>query len=697
MLKIRDIMSSIAYAGSPRQTIREAAQAFITHTLGEIPVINADGSLSGIIGPTQLMRAIDRNLDFDNPIEKIMIRDVVVTTPDAEWDSIDPAWTHIIPVVEKGRIVGVVVPPGDPGEQNLFQFIHSAPIPCLLNSTHDSLVIINLNKQIVLFNKGAERIFALGQEMVLGKDYLEVFPEGCLHEVLETQKSAVQHKRTYQGKTYVSLSSPIFSGGKLMGAIEALQDISHIENISHELEYTKKLKEEMDAIIEASFDSIFVTDATGQVLSLNEAYTRITGIQAEDIIGKNMYDLVEQGLYDRSATTMVIETHRPVTFTQKIKTGKTLLVTGNPIFDEEGKLVRVLTNGRDITELNRLKQEVEQAYSLSKHYEEELKRATMASREMVIYSEKSKEVFDLIVRVAKVDSTVLVYGESGVGKELIMRELHNNSPRKNKPFLSINCAAIPESLLESELFGYNSGAFSGARKEGKMGIFELANGGTLCLDEIGELPLNLQAKLLRVIQEKEISRIGGTASIHVDVRIITATNRDLWDMVTKRQFREDLYYRLHVVPISVPPLRERKEEIPALVFHFLKTFNEKYGMNKVLDEKLMAAFMDYHWPGNVRELRNVIERAVVTSSEAVITAIKLEGHNEEVSGEYLGTKDHLPNIELREKVALYEKKLIQQYVDIYKTSRKAAEALGVSQTTIVRKAGQYGIDLGSKQ
>jgi len=195
----------------------------------------------------------------------------------------------------------------------------------------------------------------------------------------------------------------------------------------------------------------------------------------------------------------------------------------------------------------------------------------MESREMVINSEKTKELFDLIVRVSKVDSTVLVCGESGVGKELVMKELHKNSPRREKPFLSINCAAIPESLLESELFGYENGAFSGARKEGKMGIFELANGGTLCLDEIGELPLNLQAKLLRVIQEEEITRIGGTSSMAIDVRIIAATNRDLWEMVTKRQFREDLYYRLNVVPIYVSPLRERKEEIPALGFSLLKS------------------------------------------------------------------------------------------------------------------------------
>lgn len=692
-MKVRDIISDLPYICSPDQTIDEVINAFFINKIEEAPVVNPDTSLAGFIGKKQLHKAIDEQMGFDTPIEKVMLRDVLSVSPDFDLDEISIVPARSLPVTEKGKLVGVI------SHEHLNQYIqaeHITSLPqmaAIIDAMPDGIMVLDANTKIVYFNQAAERLLEMPGEILLGKPYQDIFPHGRLHKALDGKRGISSRKISFRGKVHLSISTPIRKDDRVIGALEIMQDISHLEDISHELEYTKKLKAEMDDIIEASFDSIFVTDAKGYVLSINDAYTRITGIKAADIIGKNMYELVEQGLYDRSATIVVIETHKPVTFTQKIKTGKTLLVTGNPIFNEHGQLVRVLTNGRDITELNRLKQEVEQAYSLSKLYEEELKRA-VESRELVINSEKTKELFDLIIRVSKVDSTVLVYGESGVGKELVMKELHKNSPRREKPFLSINCAAIPESLLESELFGYEGGAFSGARKEGKMGIFELANGGTLCLDEIGELPLNLQAKLLRVIQEEEITRIGGTSSMSIDVRIIAATNRDLWEMVTKRQFREDLYYRLNVVPIYVSPLRERKEEIPALVFHFLKMFNEKYGMNKVLDQRLVAMLMDYDWPGNVRELKNVIERAVVTSNDSVIRTIKLAGSINE--GYHPGQPEKIedaPGTSFKEKVSLFEKQLLQEYIDIYRSSRKVAHALGVSQTLVIRKAAKYGIPL----
>jgi len=555
------------------------------------------------------------------------------------------------------------------------------------------IIAIDTDRKVLIYNQTAEKILGIPKTRVLNRDYLKVFPNGSLHWALTSKQGNSNVKFVNQNKTYLSMNRPIIAGNKILGAVASIQDISELEHVSLELEYTKKLKAEMDAIIEASFDSIFVTDAKGNVLSVNEAYTRITGIKAQDLIGKNMYDLVEQGLYDRSATIMVIETKKPVTFVQNIKNGTTLLVTGNPIFDQNGELVRVLTNGRDITELNRLKQEVEQAHNLSKHYEEELKRMRRNSCRMVVYSEKSREILDLAKRIGKVDSTVMIYGESGVGKELIAQELHKSSSRSHKPLICINCAAIPEELLESELFGYERGAFTGCKKEGKMGIFELANGGIIFLDEIGELPINLQSKLLRVIQERELLRIGGSKPISIDVRIIAATNRNLPEMIRKGLFREDLYYRLNVVPIHVPPLRERKEEIPLLAYYFLQVFNEKYNMQKTLDERVINVLLEYDWPGNIRELRNVIERAVVTSADTIISSISLKGS---VNQNNTPDNRYDPVLDLKKKVQEYEKRLIQQYAGIYTSSRKLAKALGVSQTTIVRKAAHYGINLEAK-
>lgn len=565
--------------------------------------------------------------------------------------------------------------------------ITSSELNTLINSVYNAIIGIDDDEHIRIFNLAAEKIFGMRSEDILGKPYQDIFPKGPLAEILESGKIQASQKVYYQDKILVSNRSPVVEDGKILGAVAVLQDISELEKVSNELKYTKELNNELDAILNESFDYMFLTDAKGKVLRVNKAYTRITGIQADDVLGKSMYDLLDQNFFDKAATVEVIKKNKRVTFTQKIKTGKTVLVTGNPIFNENGELIRVLTNGRDITELNKLKQEVEQAQELSRHYQEELKRIKMQSEgDYIAVSQQMKDIFHLIDRMGRVDSTILIQGESGVGKEIIAQEIHKYSYRKDKPYIKINCAAIPDNLLESELFGYEAGAFTGAQRNGKLGLFELANKGTLFLDEIGELPLSLQVKLLRVIQEGEIRRLGGSKAVEVDVRLITATNRNLWEMVSKKQFREDLFYRLNVIPIYVPPLRERKEDIPALINHFTNIFNNKYAMSKRLDEGLTRKMLSYEWPGNVRELRNVIERALVSSPEQLINEIKLSNY-ESVSS------DEAPPISFKDKVESYEKELLSKYIRQYGSSRKAARALGVSQTTIVRKAGRYNISL----
>lgn len=693
-MQVRDIMIPLSQVCKHEQTLKELADLFLLHGVDGFPVVNSQGKFVGCIGKKQMYRAVAEGVDFATPVHELMVSNIMTVAPETTLEEMYPLSNSMVPVVQNGKILGVVTREAVASYSNLNASHYSMQMEAAFDAIYDGIIGIDINQNILIFNKAAEELLDISRLSILNRSYLEVFPQGILHRVLENRQGALNQKVSHEDKTLLSINSPIVVKGKVIGAIAALQDISRLEQVSHELEYTKKLKAEVDAIIEASFDSIFVTDAKGNVLSINEAYTRITGITAEEIMGKNMYDLVQEGLYDRSATIEVIETHQSVTFVQKIKTGKTLLVTGNPVFNDKGQFVRVLTNGRDITELMLLKQEVEQAHSLSRHFQEELKKATMNSKEIVIHSDKSREIMDLTIRLGKVDSTVLIYGESGVGKELVARELHKNSIRKDQPLVSINCAAIPEGLLESELFGYDSGAFSGAKKGGKMGIFEMANGGTLFLDEIGEMPITLQSKLLRVIQEKEILRVGGTTPVSIDVRLITATNRDLWDMARKGQFRQDLYYRLNVVPIRVPPLRERKEEIPALAYYFLHIINEQYGLHKKLDERLIAKLMEYEWPGNIRELRNVVERAVVTSPDTVIKTVKLSGNINQDEKEYDTEMEDPPTIDLREKVNAYEKDLIQRYVETYKSSRKVAKALGVSQTTVMRKVALYGISLG---
>jgi TyrR family helix-turn-helix protein len=307
-----------------------------------------------------------------------------------------------------------------------------------------------------------------------------------------------------------------------------------------------------------------------------------------------------------------------------------------------------------------------------------------------------KTLLSTVVRLAQFDSTILVTGESGTGKELIAETLHKNSTRKNGPFIKVNCGAIPENLLESELFGYDYGAFTGAKKEGKAGYFQLATGGTLFLDEIGDLPFNLQVKLLRVLQNKEIVRVGGSKSIPVDVRIVTGTNHNLLEQVEKKMFREDLYYRLNVVPIHVPPLRDRKEDIPALVTHFMQLYNRKHKLNKKIAPELVDIFMGYSWPGNVRELENLIERLLVVTTKDLITREDLPSFLTEAlpsSSEILVT-GILP---LQDAVETVEKQILTKAYEKYRTTRQMAKELKVDASTVVRKAAKYGITSSNQE
>lgn len=396
-------------------------------------------------------------------------------------------------------------------------------------------------------------------------------------------------------------------------------NIINDENADYKGAY-KDLMDEFNAIFDSSDDGIHITDGKGVTLRFNKSCERIDGIKADYIIGKNMEELVQEGVYSESVALAVIRDKKQISMLQKVN-GKEVIGTGTPIFKND-EVYRVVINSRDITELNTLKRNLKEAKLINEKYQNELlllsSKDKAASCNIIYNSETMDKVIDLSLRVAKVDSTLLIEGESGVGKGVISYFLHKNSMRHNKPFIKINCGAIPENLLESELFGYEKGSFTGANKEGKIGLIQLANEGTLFLDEIGELPFNLQVKLLNVIQNKEITKVGGSSVIPVDIRIIAATNRNLFDMVKKHDFREDLYYRLNVIPITIPPLRERKEDLPLLINHFLNEFNHKYNYNKIISPDAMKILLNYNWPGNVREVENLMERLLVTSKVDLI-------------------------------------------------------------------------------
>lgn len=391
--------------------------------------------------------------------------------------------------------------------------------------------------------------------------------------------------------------------------------------MANEAEYRRRI-EALEEAFEASYDGIHILDSDGRTLLINKACERIEGITKEDIGDKTISRLVEEGYYDKSVTLMVLDEKREVTELQRAKNGKSILVTGMPIYDDSGEIVRVIVNSRDITELMDLREQLRHKENLLNMYKEELNFYNMRSK-FIANSKPMKMVIKTAVSVAKVNSNVLITGESGTGKSLVAEIIHKNSSRKERDFVKIDCGAIPDNLFESELFGYEGGAFTGADSKGKAGLVEMADGGTLFLDEIGEISPMSQAKLLRFIQEKQFYKIGGKEPVEVDVRIIAATNRDLEEMVKEKAFREDLLYRINVIPIEIPPLRKRKEDILPLVLNRLRKINNEYDMKRSISAKAMDKLIEYGWPGNVRELENVIERIAVTASGDEIKAEEL--------------------------------------------------------------------------
>lgn len=439
-----------------------------------------------------------------------------------------------------------------------------------------------------------------------------------------------------------------------------------------------------------SFDGICIFDKNGIGLAINNAAERITGFTREDFTGTNIKVALEKGFISKSVTQVVMRVKHPITEVISIR-GVETLVTGNPIFDQDGQLSHIVLNVRDISELKNVKMDLLLSIALKQQKSDSItppsqsiaSSAPIASH-IIAASPRTDHIVRLAIKIATFDSPILILGESGVGKEVIVKLIHQHSPRSEKPLVKINCAAIPHHLLESELFGYEKGAFTGANQDGKRGLFEEAHGGTIFLDEIGDMPIDLQVKLLRVLQEYEIRRVGGNKEIKIDARIISATNKDLVKLVKTGEFREDLYYRLNIVPINIPPLRERIEDIKPLAHMILNRANQKYQLNKHFQPGVVELLQKYSWPGNIRELENLIERLVVTSEQDELTWSDLPFISER--------PDFTESFSLKKTLEEVEKKIILEKTQMYKTTRKVAKSLGISQSSVVKKIQKYQIE-----
>jgi PAS domain S-box-containing protein len=553
-------------------------------------------------------------------------------------------------------------------EETLF-LSHSA-VTAILKKCGIGIIIVDLEKPVLRLSREAYALLDL-------RDHSETIEiKGC--------KIAVNGKMK-DGIVVCEIAGDE-SGKKIYALRSAYQDPSIME----ELKELRNLSKDLQVIFDFSWDVIYVSDGKGISLRVSSACERLWGYSEKELVGRSVYELEKEKVFYPSITRMVLEQKQKVEAYQTTKNGRRLQVIGIPIFDEQNNIVRVVNASRDITDVNRLEKELEKARLLSERYRKKLQELREDKKQFdIIYRSKEIEnIIGIIKKIAQTDANILISGESGVGKELFANLVHNWSSRKNGPLIKINCGAIPQALLESELFGFEKGSFTGASEKGKPGLVEMAHGGTLFLDEISELPVNLQVKLLRLIQEKEFVRVGGLKPLHVDIRIISATNQDLSKLVEKHRFRSDLYYRLNVLPITIPPLRERREDIPVLIHHFLERFNEKYTTNKFISSETVDLLVNYHWPGNVRELLNLIERLVLCVDEQVISSAHLPADMKPVM--HTGITIEINSIvPLKEAMEMLEKKLVGKAYRQYGTTVKAAEVLKIDQSTASRKINRY--------
>ncbi|AKA71462.1 sigma 54-interacting transcriptional regulator [Clostridium scatologenes] len=544
------------------------------------------------------------------------------------------------------------------------------------------ILVIDVNGYITAMNDYALKIVHKKLEDVIGYFVKDIIPTSDLPNIVTSKERKVGETQYINNRLVLTNRSPIFSNDKIIGALGVFQDISELIGI-------KELNEKFKKILEASHDLICFVDDRRIISYVNPSYEKHFGIKNKDIVGKDLANISPSGLRIK-----VFNTKTPVENKVYRKDSVNIISTIEPIFID-GIFKGVISISKTVDEIKDLVKKLEKSEEELNYYKDELNRHNFSSSfsSIIGCSSSLKDCLFMAQKASNSPSTVLIRGESGTGKELIAKAIHNNSNRKNKPFVRVNCAAIPENLLESELFGYEKGAFTGAIKS-KPGKFNIANGGTLFLDEIGDMPVSMQVKLLRVLQEREFESVGGLTTQIVDIRIIAATNRNLEQMIKEDKFREDLYYRLNVISIILPPLRNRKEDINLLVEHFIQKMNIKLNKNVTgIDKKSLMHLQEYHWPGNIRELENIIERAINMCENNLITEKDLPFYIK--NGELeTGSLINLKNGKLQ-PLEQYEKELITLAMKTYKSYNKAGKALGITHRTVSLKCKKYGIDLTS--
>lgn len=507
--------------------------------------------------------------------------------------------------------------------------------------------------------------------------------QGVLASALPHLEAPIEH----QGQTLSVGCLPVMSGQQVSAVLVFISPLAAGQAQAPEPDSYKEVAKQLAAIMESSFDGLWISDHRGVVVRVNRAALRLVGLPREEVEGRFVGDMLEDGNFSDSVTLEVLRRRTTITMVQSLKSGKKVLATGSPIFDAKGEISFVVINDRDITLLERMRRQIEESEAQLEHFRSELSMKQLKEMESDYYICQSKlmqKVYQEAIRVAGTNSTVLVTGESGVGKGMLAKLIHKESARGKGPFVRVDCAAIPSALFESEMFGYASGAFTGAGQRGKPGQVELAHGGTLFLDEISEIASEDQVKLLRFLDERCFVPVGGTSEKTVETRVVAATNKNLAREVKKRRFRRDLFYRFNVVPIKIPPLRERPRDVVQLIRFFMRKIGDENKIFKDIDSKAHNLLVNYPFPGNVRELENIIERVLIMSQGQLIGPEDLPGEIVSESTGGLGL-DIRAGQDLRRTVGRMELKIIRQAVERFGSQRRAARHLGISQSTVARK------------
>lgn len=685
---------------SAQSRLPEAAAFFRNTGADAAAVVDAEGKVEGIICGSDLLVGLG-----DPHPELRKIRDcarepqLVLSEEDIAKISLGYLLEHgiqeVLIVDREGRFTGGILLNGN--IQAVLNYLGgiTESFAEVLDSVYNGVMVIDLNGTLISFNPMAEQFFNRKAEDVLGKNIHDVFPGSTLDTVVHLGEPQPAYRLQVGGRTAISNRTPLVMNGKIIGAVAVFQDITDLESISGELESTKKLKAILEAVVENPHEGLIAIDENSRVILINQYYLDVTGLTREQALGKHVYEVTPHSELPETVKTGRVQ----IGEFWKVN-GKEMIIMRTPI-KEGDKIIGAIGKSifKDmiqawhfVDKLNQLENELE-------YYREELRKTQRSAEytfeQIIGESTMFQDAKALALCAAKTFSTVLITGESGTGKEVFAHAIHNCSKRKKGPFIKVNCAALPEQLLESELFGYVEGAFTGARKGGKPGKFELANNGTIFLDEIGDMTLTMQAKLLRVIQEKEIERVGGTETTKVNVRIIAATNRNLAKMVEENKFRADLFYRLNVMPLELPALRDRSEDIPSLAHYLINRLNHQLGTAvKEITPEAMELLCRYSWPGNVRELENVLERIMNVYDECLIFPEHLPAHLRRA----VGKRQVFPApLSLESALFEAEKETIIKALALTKGNKaEAAKALGIHRSVLYRKLSRFRGDLAER-